>query len=86
MVRAWPHVWANDKAADRTLNELKKEPAFKKLVAGGQPVTYQLAGAKMKGRVGYFRLRCHLQTAGLARNWLGPLCLAGILRINSNPA
>ena len=55
MVKLWPHVWDNDTAARRTLEELRKErTAVEKLIAGWRPVTYQLAGPKMKQRYGYF--------------------------------
>jgi hypothetical protein len=55
LVKAWPHVWGNTIAVDRMLKELRKDPAaLKKLIASWRPVTYQLAGAKMKQRVGYF--------------------------------
>jgi putative DNA primase/helicase len=55
MVKLWPHVWDNDTAARRTLEELRKtSAAFEKLIAGWRPVTYQLAGPKMNQRYGYF--------------------------------
>jgi hypothetical protein len=52
LVRVWPHVWPYEKAADRTL----KQTDFKQLLIGWQPVTYQVAGPKVKERVGYFDL------------------------------
>jgi putative DNA primase/helicase len=55
MVKAWPHVWDNDTAARRTLEELRKErKVVEKLIEGWQTVTYQLEGPKMNQRVGYF--------------------------------
>ena len=52
MVKAWPHVWPNTIAADRTLKAMRKELAA--MTTGWQAVTYQPAGAGMKRRVGYF--------------------------------
>jgi putative DNA primase/helicase len=74
MVKAWPHVWGNTIAADRTLKE-----AFKNLIAGWQPVTYQLAGAKMKQRVGYFDRTLISDPRAWLEERLGPLkvCLDG---------
>jgi hypothetical protein len=55
MVKLWPHVWDNDTAARRTLEELRKErTAVEKLIAGWRPITYQLPGPKMNQRYGYF--------------------------------
>jgi putative DNA primase/helicase len=59
MMRAWPQTWSNDTAARRALEELRKEPnlaALRQIIASWQPVTYQLAGPKMKQRVAYFDL------------------------------
>jgi bifunctional DNA primase/polymerase-like protein/primase-like protein len=48
MVRAWPKLWPNEKAADRTLKEgVQALPGFVE-------VTYQLVGAKKKRRRGWF--------------------------------
>lgn len=50
MVRVWPQLWPNTRAADRTLAAaIPKLPGF-------EPVSYQLKGAKMKPRFGYFDL------------------------------
>ena len=48
MVRLWPEIWPNDKAADRTLREGVP------VLPGFIQVSYQLKGPKMKLRVGYF--------------------------------
>ena len=50
MVRIWPAIWPNDKAADRTL--AKGIPAL----PGFQRFIYQLDGPKMKPRTVYFCL------------------------------
>ena len=54
MVKAWPSIWKNDMAAKRTLDQMKKEPVFGKLIADWRIITYQLVGPKMNLRVGYF--------------------------------
>ena len=48
MVRLWPEIWPNDKAADRTLRQGVP------VLPGFVQVSYQLKGPKMKLRVGYF--------------------------------
>jgi len=53
MVKAWPSIW-NDRSAKRTVDEMKKDPAFGQLIADWQTITYQLIGPKMNRRVGYF--------------------------------
>jgi Bifunctional DNA primase/polymerase, N-terminal/Primase C terminal 2 (PriCT-2) len=50
MVRIWPTIWPNDKAADRTL--AKGIPAL----PGFRQFSYQLDGPKMKPRIAYFSL------------------------------
>jgi putative DNA primase/helicase len=50
LVKLWPAVWPNEKAAYRTVQSgVPKLPGF-------EQVEYQLAGPKMKKRVGYFDL------------------------------
>jgi putative DNA primase/helicase len=48
LVKRWPNLWPNRKAATRTLQQTTpKFPGFK-------PVEYQLAGPNMNKRIGYF--------------------------------
>ncbi|MFZ2076655.1 MAG: hypothetical protein WAV38_08405 [Xanthobacteraceae bacterium] len=56
MVKAWPSVWKNDMSAKRTVDEMKKEPVFGKIIADWRVITYQLTGPKMKSRIGYFNI------------------------------
>src|SRR5262249_58808263 len=50
LVKLWPKLWPNEKTAYRTLKAgIPKPPSF-------EQVEYQLAGPKMKKRVGYFDL------------------------------
>ena len=50
LMKCWPTLWPNRSAATRTLRQaIPKLPGF-------DPVEYQLAGPKMKQRVGYFDL------------------------------
>ena len=50
LVQLWPALWPNEKAAYRALKAgVPKLPGF-------QQVEYQLAGPKMKRRIGYFDL------------------------------
>ena len=50
MVKLWPHIWPNHRAADVTLaTGVPTLPGF-------VPVTYQLVGPKMKRRRGQFDL------------------------------
>ncbi len=51
MVKLWPHIWKNDKAAYRTVQQ--GVPVLPDFV----PVTYQVVGPKMKRRQGWFDLR-----------------------------
>jgi len=48
LVKRWPHLWHNRKAATRTLN------AGVPTLPGFEPVEYQLVGPKMNQRIGYF--------------------------------
>ena len=48
MVRVWPTIWRNTRAADRSL--AKGVPAL----PGFDRLRYQLDGAKMKPRIAYF--------------------------------
>ena len=48
MVKLWPELWTNEKAAYRTIQE--GVPAL----PGFEQVAYQLKGPKMKRRLGYF--------------------------------
>jgi hypothetical protein len=48
LVKVWPSIWPNDKAADRTL--AKGVPAL----PGFDLITYQLDGPKMTRRTAYF--------------------------------
>jgi hypothetical protein len=50
MVHVWRHIWPNTRAADRTV------AAGVPVLPGFVPVTYQLVGAKMKRRQGWFDL------------------------------
>ena len=48
MVKLWPKLWPNEKAAYRTVSAgVPKLPPFVE-------VEYQLRGPKMKPRIGYF--------------------------------
>ena len=67
MVRLWPTLWPNTRAADRTLQEGVPE------LPGFVAVDYRLKGAKRKWRRGYFDLaRIHDPSAWLAQH-LGPV-------------
>ena len=67
MVRLWPTLWPNTRAADRTLQ--RDVPALPGFVA----VDYRLKGAKRKRRRGYFDpTRVHDPRAWLAQR-LGPV-------------
>ena len=48
MVRLWPDLWPNEKAADRTM------AAGVPALPGFEQVAYQLKGPKMKQRIGHF--------------------------------
>ena len=48
MVRLWPELWPNEKAAYRTIQQ--GVPAL----PGFEQVHYQLVGPKMKRRLGHF--------------------------------
>jgi hypothetical protein len=50
LVKRWPHLWPNRKAATRTLN------AGVPMLPGFEQVEYQLVGPKMNKRIGYFNL------------------------------
>ena len=60
MVKLWPELWPNEKAAYRTIKQGVPE------LPGFEPVEYQLAGAKMKRRDGFFRSRAHSRSARVA--------------------
>ncbi len=65
MMKVWPKLWPNTRAADRTVQQgLPVLPGF-------EPVTYQLKGPKMKPRVGYFDNLIPDPETWL-REWLGP--------------
>ena len=50
LVKVWPALWANRKAASRCIKEgVPKIPGFERVI-------YQLAGAKMNQRIGHFDL------------------------------
>jgi hypothetical protein len=49
MVKLWPELWSNEKAAYRTL-----EHGDVPLLPGFTPVSYHLAAGKMKPRIGHF--------------------------------
>jgi hypothetical protein len=48
LVKLWPQLWPNTKAADRTLKRGVPE------LLGFEPVEYQLAGSSMNRRAGFF--------------------------------
>jgi hypothetical protein len=72
MVKIWPKLWANEKAADRTIKEgLPKLPGF-------SPIIYQPTGAKKKRRTGHFDLSVIPDPEAWLESRLGPLrILAG---------
>ena len=67
MTRVRPELWANDKAAYRTVNQgVPQLPGF-------EAITYQLKGPKMNQRVAFFdRNVIHDPRASLEQQ-LGPL-------------
>lgn len=67
LVRLWPTIWPNRSAADRTLQEGVPE------LPGFIQVTYQLAGPKMKQRIGYFDLAVIPDPHAWLEAKLGPL-------------
>jgi putative DNA primase/helicase len=76
MMKAWSDIWRSDSAARRTLEDLKQEPhcsLFARLLRGWRPVTYQLAGAKMKPRVAYFDPTCVADPRLWLEQRFGPL-------------
>jgi putative DNA primase/helicase len=50
LMKVWPHLWPNRKAAYRTLQQSVP------ILPGFEQVEYQLAGPKMNKRIGYFNL------------------------------
>ena len=67
LVKLWPTLWPNRKLAFRTLQQgVPTLPGF-------EPVEYQLAGAKMKKRVGYFNLTLIPDPHSWLKEKLGPL-------------
>jgi putative DNA primase/helicase len=67
MVKAWPALWPNEKAADRCLRLGVLE------LPGFEPVHYQLAGPKMNRRLAYFDRRIIADPRAWLRKRLGPL-------------
>ena len=67
MVRVWPTIWPNEKAADRTLAKgIPRLPGFERVI-------YQLDGAKLKGRMGYFDRKLIPDPRAWIEARLGPL-------------
>jgi len=67
LVKLWPGLWSNEKAAYRTVKDgVPKLPGF-------EQVAYQLGGPKMKERVAYFDLSLILDPAAWLAERLGPL-------------
>jgi hypothetical protein len=67
LVKVWPSIWPNDKAADRTI--AKGVPAL----PGFDPITYQLDGPKMTWRTAYFDRRIIPDPRTWLEARLGPL-------------
>jgi hypothetical protein len=67
LVKVWPDLWPNEKAAYRSIKDgLPTLPGFTE-------VTYRLAGPKMKPRVGYFDLNLIPEPRAWLKKRLGPL-------------
>ena len=67
MVRVWPTIWPNTRAADRTLAmAVPSLPGFERF-------SYQLEGAKMKPRLAYFDLELIPDPRAWLEAQLGPL-------------
>jgi putative DNA primase/helicase len=67
MVRVWPTIWPNTRAADRTLAmAVPSLPGFERF-------SYQLEGAKMKPRLAYFDLELMPDPRAWLEAQLGPL-------------
>jgi Bifunctional DNA primase/polymerase, N-terminal/Primase C terminal 2 (PriCT-2) len=69
MVKVWPKLWSNPKAAYRTVQQ--RVP----VLPGFVQVTYQLKGPKMKPRQAYFDRTLVPDPETWLREWLGPLDL-----------
>ncbi len=67
MVKLWPHIWPNHRAADVTL------AMGVPVLPGFVPVTYQLVGPKMKRRRGWFDLTVIPDPRAWLIAHLGPL-------------
>jgi hypothetical protein len=67
LMKLWPELWPNEKAAYRTVQQgVPSLPAFER-------VDYQLAGAKLKRRVGYFDRTLIPDPCAWLQEKLGPL-------------
>jgi hypothetical protein len=67
LMKLWPNLWPNEMAAYRTIKAgVPNLPGF-------EPVEYQLAGPKMKKRVGYFDLTIIPDPQAWLKEKLGPL-------------
>ena len=67
MTKLWPQLWPNEKSAYRTLEQ--GVPVLPEFV----PISYRLAGPKMKQRLAYFNLAIIPEPITWLRERLGPL-------------
>jgi hypothetical protein len=79
MIRLWPELWPNEIAARRAVKD--GVPTLPRFV----PVTYQLAGDKMKRRGGWFDLNLIPDPEAWLVDHLGPLALYEGLRKEKDP-
>jgi hypothetical protein len=71
MVKLWPELWPNEKAARATVKSSVP------VLPGFVPMTYQLAGPKMKRRLGYFDPTVISDPQTWLQERLGPLAATG---------